>query len=254
MYERWLVTPLFRPWAELTLDEVELSSGDRILDIACGTGIVARVAKERLGETGHIVGVDVSRDMLAVARGVAPTIDWREGNADALPLRNGEFFDLVVCQQGLQFFADKAAAASQMRRALASGGRLAVATWRSDEEIPFFRELRRVAERTLGAILDQRYSFGDAELLTAVLRRASFRDVRSKIVSRTIRFDDGLPFLRLNAMALVGMSAAGKGMDPEERKRIVEALVTESSPVLQDYLDGSGIAFEVSTNLAVAKA
>ncbi|RWP09182.1 MAG: methyltransferase domain-containing protein [Mesorhizobium sp.] len=77
MYERWLVGPLFRPWAEMALDELELSSGDRVLDIACGTGIVARVARERLGGAGFVVGIDVSADMLAVARAVELAIDWR---------------------------------------------------------------------------------------------------------------------------------------------------------------------------------
>jgi ubiquinone/menaquinone biosynthesis C-methylase UbiE len=128
----------------MILDEVQLSSGDRVLDIACGTGIVARVARERFGDAGSIVGIDVSPDRLAVARAVAPSIDWREGNASALPLHDGEQFDVVVCQQGLQFVADKPAAAAQMRRALAEGGRLAVATWRCDDEMPFFREIRRV--------------------------------------------------------------------------------------------------------------
>lgn len=253
MYERWLVDPLFRPWAEITLEGLELSPGDRVLDIACGTGIVARVAKERLGDAGYIVGIDISSDMLAVARAVAPRIDWREGNASALPLRDGEQFDVVVCQQGTQFFPDKPTAAAQMRRALVKGGRLAVATWRSDDEIPFFRELRRVAERHLGAIDDQRYSFGDAAALEALLRDAGFHDVRSRTISRTIRFTDGAPFLRLNTMALVGMSAAGKAMADEERKRIVEEIVSESARALQQYSDGSGLAFELSTNLATAR-
>jgi len=128
-YERWLVGPLFRSFAERTLDEVQPSRGQRILDIACGTGIVARLAKERIGAAGHVVGVDISSDMLAVARAVAPSIDWREGNAGALPLHRGEQFDIVVCQQGLQFFPDKPAAAGEMRRALTRGGRLAVSTW-----------------------------------------------------------------------------------------------------------------------------
>jgi len=97
MYERWIVGPLFRPWAELTLDEMKLSPGDRVLDIACGTGIVARVAKERLGTAGHVVGVDISRGMLAVARQVAPDIEWREGNAIDLPLLEKEPFDVIVC-------------------------------------------------------------------------------------------------------------------------------------------------------------
>jgi ubiquinone/menaquinone biosynthesis C-methylase UbiE len=124
-------------------------------------GIVGRVPKERLGDAGNVVGIDVSADMLAVARAVAPNIDWREGNATALPLNDGEQFDVVVCQQGLQFFPDKAGAVTEMRRALSDRGRLAIATWRSDDEIPFFRAMRKVAERHLGAIVDQRYSFGD---------------------------------------------------------------------------------------------
>ncbi|BCH27281.1 class I SAM-dependent methyltransferase [Mesorhizobium sp. L-8-3] len=253
MYERWLVGPLFRPWAETTLEMVELSPGDRLLDNACGTGIVARVARERLGAAGYVVGVDISPDMLAVARVVAPRIDWREGDASALPLQDGEEFEVVVCQQGLQFFPDRSAAAREMRRALAKGGRLAVATWRPDDEIPFFRELRYVAERHLGAIADRRHSFGDAAPLEALLRDAGFHDVRSRTISRTIRFDDGAPLLRLNTMALVGMSPAGNEMSDRERKRVVEKIVGESKPVLRSYADGSGLAFELRSNVATAR-
>ncbi|TPN84851.1 methyltransferase domain-containing protein [Mesorhizobium sp. CU2] len=253
MYERWLVGPLFRPWAEATFDEVKLNPSNRVLDIACGTGIVARVARDRLGAPGYVVGVDVNPDMLAVARTVAPDIDWRAGNASALPLRDGEQFDVVVCQQGLQFFPDKPAAVAQMRRALAQGGRLAVATWRSDEEIPFFRELRRVAERYLGPIADLRHGFGAEAPLEALLRDAGFHDVRSRTIARTIRFEDGAPLLRLNTMALVGMSAAGKAMADQERKRVVDDIVGGSAPVLQSYADGSGVAFELASNLATAK-
>ena len=254
MYERWLVGPLFRPWAELMLEEAKFSPADRLLDIACGTGIVARVASERLGETARVVGVDASFDMLAVARAVAPGIDWRQGSSDDLPLRNDEAFDVVVCQQGLQFFPDKPRAAAQMRRALANGGRLAVATWRSDEEVPFFLELRRVAESRLGPITDQRYGFGESAPVAALLRDAGFRDVRSRVVSLPIHFDDGAPFLRLNTMALVGMNAAGKAMSDQERKRAVTDIVNESEPVLRSYADGTGITFEVRANLATARA
>jgi ubiquinone/menaquinone biosynthesis C-methylase UbiE len=253
MYERWLVTPLFQPWAHTTLEEVHLSPGDRVLDIACGTGIVARVARQQLGETSYIVGIDMSPDMLAVARAVAPDIDWREGNAGALPLHDGEQFDVVVCQQGLQFFPDKAAAAAEMRRALVDGGRLAISTWRSDDDIPFFRTLRGVAEHHLGPIADLRHSFGDAASLQELLRGAGFHDVRSRVMSRTIRFEDGAPLLRMNTMALVGMSAAGKAMDDQQRKHVVENIISESGPVLELYANGSGIAFELRTNLATAR-
>lgn len=252
MYEGYLVGPLFRPWAEMIVEELRPSPGERFLDIACGTGILARVARERLGGEGYIVGIDISADMLAVARAVEPRIDWREGPAAALPLREKEQFDVVTCQQGLQFFPDKPAAASQMRLALAEGGRLAVATWRPDDEIPFLRGLRRIAERHLGPIVDQRHSFGDSEALEKLLSDAGFRDIRTRVLSRVIRFKD-TSFLRMNATALVGMSAAGKTMADQDRKRIVEAIVSESAPVLRAYAEGTGIAFGLSTNLATAR-
>jgi len=254
MYEMHLVGPLFRPWAKIALDEIKLSPGDRVLDIACGTGIVARVARERLQDSVHVVGIDLSRDMLSVARAVDAAIDWREGNSAALPLRDGEVFEVIICQQGLQFFPDKPAAVAQMRRAAAPGGRLAVATWRSDDESPFLRELRRIAENHLGEIADQRHSFGDAAALGKLLDEAGFVEVRSRIISRIMHFDADTWLLRGNAMALVGMSIAGKVMDETEKRRIVDTIVSESERVRDQYRDGSEIAFELSINLATAKA
>ena len=253
IFEQALVGPLFRPFAELILDDVALADGDRVLDVACGTGIVARLAKARVGQTGAVVGVDLSAPMLTVARRVAPDIDWREGDAGALPLRDGEQFDVVFCQQGVQFFPDRPAAAREMHRALVPGGRVAVSTWRPDDEIPFGRELRRVAERHLGPIVDRRHSFGDAGPLDAMLRDAGFQDVRVKTVSRTIHFPDGPIFVRLNAMALAGMSARGKDMTDEERERVVAAVVGDSADAMRPYTDASGLRFELTTNVATAR-
>ena len=253
MYEQALVGPLFRPWAELMLDDVELAAGDRVLDVACGTGIVARLAKQRLGDTGRVVGVDLSPAMLAVARRVGPDIEWREGDAGALPLLADERFDVVVCQQGLQFFPDRAAAVGQMGRALVEGGRLAVSTWRPDEELPVLRELRGIAERHVGPVMDRRHSFGEAGPLEGLLRDAGFHAVRSRTLSRTIHFDEGAVFVRLNAMALVGMSAGSKDMGDDERERTVAAIVRDSAGVLQAHTDAEGFAFELRANVVAAR-
>jgi ubiquinone/menaquinone biosynthesis C-methylase UbiE len=253
MYERWLVEPLFRPWAEILLERVELALGDRVIDLACGTGIVARLAKDRVGEKGRVVGVDVSPQMLAVARAIAPTIDWREGNANALPVGDEERFDVVVCQQGLQFFPDKPAAAREMRRVLAPGGRLVVATWRPIEEVPMFRDLQGVAERHVGAVVDQRHSYGDATAIEKLLADAGFHSIHVETMSRTIRLAEAAVFVRMNTMAVVGMSAAGAAMGDEARAQVVDAIVNESAEVLPPYADGQGLAFELSTNVATAR-
>ena len=252
MYERWLVGPLFRPFAESIILDLNLSPGESVLDIACGTGIMARVAKERVGGGGLVVGVDISSDMLSVARNVSPGIEFREGSAAALPLQEREKFDVVVCHQGFQFFADKTAAVAQMHRALKHGGKLAVATWRSDEESPFLYELRRVAERHLGPIADQRYNFAEAALEASV-RDAGFKNVGLKIISHTVHFDDGGQFVRLNAMAFVGLSGAGKGMDEEQRRQTVDAIVTDSAAVLKSHSKGSTVDFDLRTNVVTAR-
>jgi len=254
LYERWLVGPLFRPWAKVLLERAGLAAGDRVLDVACGTGIVARLAKERLGDNSHVAGVDVSPQMLAVARAVAPRVDWREGNAAALPVDDRERFDVVVCQQGLQFFPDKPTAVREMRRVMVSGGRLVIATWRSLEHTPFFRELHRVAERHLGTVDDRRHGFGDPAALERLIADAGFEDVRIDIMARTIRFGDAAVFVRLNTMALVGMSAASSTMSDEERGRLTDVIALESAEVLPAYTDAQGLAFEMVANVATARS
>lgn len=253
MYERSLVGPLFRPWAEVLLQQAELDAGDGVLDVACGTGIVARVAKERLGVGSRVVGVDVSAPMLAVAKAVAPNIDWREGNVSALSVDAREKFDVVACQQGFQFFPDRPAAAREMRRVLGRGGRLAVATWRPLEEIPIYRDLHRVAARHVGPVIDQRYSFGEATALEQLFAGAGFCAVTIETISRTTRVPDASAFVRMNAMGIVAMSAASAVMSMEERARVVATIAADSGEALTPYAAGEGLAFEMRANIVTAR-
>ena len=251
-YEQALVGPLFQPWAELTVRQMDLGPGDRVLDIACGTGIVARLAKEAVGDQGVVVGVDLSPPMIAVARRSALAIDWREGDAGALPLQPGETFDVVFCQQGLQFFPDRAAAVREMHRALARAGRVAVSTWRPDTEFPFLYTLRKIAESHIGPIDDRRHSLGERGALESLFQAAGFRDIVCSTVTRTIRFADGSAFIRLNALALVGMSAASKSMSEAEREEALSAIVRSSTEAARSSTDASGLAYELATNLLTA--
>lgn len=130
-YEEYLVPVIFGPWGNDLLTVAALRPGEHLLDVACGTGIVARLAAEKVGPTGKVVGVDINPGMLAAARksSASATIDWREGNAMALPLPDVTF-SVAVCQQGLQFFPDRAAALREMHRVLMPRGRLVVSCWK----------------------------------------------------------------------------------------------------------------------------
>ena len=227
IYERVLVGPLFRPFAEQLVARVAPTRGDSVIDVACGTGIVARVARERLGPEARIVGVDVAPAMLAVARTVDPTIDSREGNAIALPVSATEQFTVLTCHQGLQFMPDKPAAIREMRHVLAPGGRVAVATWRSLEDIPGMLELNAVAERHVGRIVDSRHSFGDATALKSLLADSGFSDVSVGTLAHDVQFADGALFARLNAMAVIGMSDKGKAMSEVERGELAGRIAAE---------------------------
>ena len=254
IYERVLVGPLFRPFAEQLVSRVALTRGDSVIDVACGTGIVTRIARERLGPEARIVGVDVAQAMLAVARTVDPTIDWREGNAVSLPVIAREHFTVLTCHQGLQFMPDKPAAIREMRRVLAPGGRVAIATWRSLEEIPGMRDLNAVVERHVGRIVDSRHSFGDANALKQLLVDAGFTDVQVGTLAHDVQFADGGLFARLNAMAAIGMSVQGKAMNEAERGELAGRIATESQDVIAKATKNDMFVLPLTTNVATAKS
>lgn len=253
LYEQYLVPPLFRPFAEDLVQDAGIRPGDHVLDVACGTGIVARLARERAGDLGVVVAVDSNNQMLEVARSVASNIEWREGDATNLPIDDTEKFDVVTCQQGIQFFPDRPAAASEMHRVLKNGGRAAISAWRPDDEFPFLLELRRVAERYVGPIADRRHCLGDATDLENVLKRGGFTDVRSRKVSHSIHFDDGMVWVRLNAAALSGMGAKSKELGADERTQAVAQIEAESADVLRKFYKEGGVDFEIGTNLATGR-
>lgn len=151
-YERSIVPYLFRPWAQVLLDRASVQPGERVLDVACGTGIVAREAAKIVGSAGQAVGVDVNPAMLAVAQEAAAgegiSVEWRESDASDLPFSD-ESFDAVFCQQGLQFFPQRDSATRKMHRVLVPGGRALVSVWRDLELHPFFAALDQVMRTSL---------------------------------------------------------------------------------------------------------
>jgi ubiquinone/menaquinone biosynthesis C-methylase UbiE len=126
VYEEFYLPALFQEWTGPMLEAARVEPGARVLDVACGTGVLARALTERVGPRGSVVGLDINEGMLTVARRVSPRVEWRAGAAEALPFE-AESFDAVLSQFGLMFFDDRRAAIREMQRVLKPGGRLAVA-------------------------------------------------------------------------------------------------------------------------------
>lgn len=125
LYETQFVPAIFQQWAPIVSDAARLTPGQRVLDVACGTGVLARTAADRVGPTGHVTGLDLNDGMLSVARRLAPDITWRQGDATDLPFP-AESFDAVLCQSALMFFPDATKAIAEMARVCRNGGSVGV--------------------------------------------------------------------------------------------------------------------------------
>jgi ubiquinone/menaquinone biosynthesis C-methylase UbiE len=253
-YERLLVPAVFRPWGERLVLAAELLPGEQVLDLACATGVVGRLAASSVGETGAVTGLDLLPGMLEVARkqaqSIRPAITRVEGNAMQMALPNAGF-DVVLCQQGLQFFPDKVTALADVRRVLKPGGRVLLSVWRPIERSPGVAALQRALERhapDTAPMLAIGFSLSSAEELRAYLSKAGFRDVRITIEVGSARFVSVEDFLHryLGALPIAGVIAS---LSAERRS----AIASDVSDSLHEYLDDEGLVFPTEINLASAK-
>ena len=175
VYEEFFVPALFREWADRVADAAAVGPGERVLDVACGTGALTRAVAARVGARGAAIGLDVNADMLAVARRKAPALEWRQGRAEALGFDSGRF-DAVVSQFGLMFFEDRRAALAEMMRVLRPGGRLAVAVWDSLERTPGYGAVTLLLQRLFGervaVALRAPFALGDPTTLRSLFTAA----------------------------------------------------------------------------------
>jgi SAM-dependent methyltransferase len=192
VYDARFVPALFAQWGSVVAAEAGVGKGDRVLDVACGTGALTLAAAEIAGPSGSVVGLDVNPEMLAVARRKPVQVEWLEGAAEALPLPDNSF-DAVVSQFGFMFFDDKPQALREMVRVLKPGGRLAVAVCDAVEDSlgynAFAQLLDRLFGREVGDAFRAPFSLGDAGRLHDICRTAGIAD--ADIVQRNgkVRFD-----------------------------------------------------------------
>lgn len=191
-YESKFVPALFGEWAPHLVEAAEVLPGNSVLDVACGTGVVARAAAELVGDGGKVVGLDLNEAMLDVARRLRPDIEWRQGDAADLPFRDGSF-DVALCQSALMFFPDVAQALREMARVVMAEGTVAVQVFSSLEAQPAYGPFVHVAARHAGpeavSLLSTYWRLGDLEELGAVMEAAGLTLTSTATRMGTAHFD-----------------------------------------------------------------
>jgi len=259
MYEQFYGPGIFQPLTEAFARFASPQKGERVLDLACGTGLVARHIAPLIGTEGKITAVDINPVMLAVARQQTPpagaSIEWLEGDATQLDLKTE--FDLVLCQQGLQFFSDKSAALKQMRQLLVKGGRIGIATWQAIEQHKVFEEFAKVEVRHLAPLgvsyedLLAPFSLHDVNQIRSFLAEAGFSKI--EITPHTIqtRFPDPKTFARKMETAY-GAVIPAFVQNPDAFLKFLDAVENETRDLVAQYTQGEIMTFPMIANLTIA--
>ncbi|MBE1875580.1 class I SAM-dependent methyltransferase [Myceligenerans pegani] len=191
VYESRFVPAIFAEWAPLLVDSAAVRAGQAVLDVACGTGIVARTAADRMGDDGAVVGLDLNEAMLTVARRIRPDLRWQQGDAADLPFPD-RAFDVALCQMSLMFMPDRARAVAELARVTRAGGTVGIVVPAGITEQPAYRRLVDVAVDEAGpdaaSLLDAYWSCGDLGELRSLFTAAGLHDLDLRTHLGTARF------------------------------------------------------------------
>ena len=249
-YQRYFVPTIGGPFAQDLIAEAALHAGERVLDVACGTGVVARLAVERVGPGGSVAALDLNPAMLSVARSIAcgGAIRFYETSAESIPLPH-DAFDVVLCQLGLQFVNDKSAALREMRRVLAPDGRVVVST---PPPNAFFDVLDHAFARHVGAdaagFVRMVFSLDDPATIERLFREAGFHDVTVRTYTRPLRLPAAREFLwqYVHCTPLAGLLS---NLDAAR----IAALESDVVQRWQRWSDDAGMTYEQGMNVAKAR-
>ena len=250
-YEALFVPALLGQFAPKVAGAARVREGERVLDVACGTGVLAREILNRVGPTGRVAGVDLNPGMIAVAKENTPDVEWHQGKAESLPFPD-ESFDAVVSQFGLMFFADRVQAIQEMLRVLTASGRLAVAVWNSFENIPAYAAEVELLQRTAGQqaadALRAPFVLGDRDELSKMFSEAGATAVEVTTHSGTALF----PSIRIVVEADLRGWLPVMGVNLSEEQ--ISQILHEAETALGSYATSDGqVRFDVSAHIVTGK-
>ncbi|MEZ2743849.1 class I SAM-dependent methyltransferase [Halopseudomonas bauzanensis] len=256
VYERYLSRNIADPWTRVLLDLVSPKSGDHVLDLACGTGSVARQVAPLVGEDGRVVAVDINPGMLKVgSKQQMPdgaTIIWDSGDATQLGLSNNAF-DIVFCQQGFQFFPDQPSAVLEMRRVLRPGGKAVVSVWQSLKQQPLYHVLFSSISKHLevpAADLDIAFSLGTEETLHKLFS-TQFKDVQVAAITLPVRIPEPAKFVQFSILGAATSIPSFANMDAASRLALIEKVTSDTLTAVQGFVEGGVLVFDMSTHIVV---
>jgi SAM-dependent methyltransferase len=253
IYERYRVPTEFEPLALIFLERVGLKEGERVLDVACGTGIVGRLAVEQVGGLRAVTGVDINPAMLEVARSASRSngaMEWHTGSAEALPFPDREF-DVVLCQQGLQFFDDRQKALSEMFRVLKPGGRLGIAVWQTLQHDPFGLAVADALRRHVSEAAAERaaQALGTEDVLRSLMKGAGFREIVIETVVLTRESESVEQSVRHHLASSGRLAAIAGALSEESRAAVIADVVA----ALRPYRHPDGWRIPRGTYIAMAR-
>lgn len=257
VYEQFLVPAIAAPWARILVEHANPKVGDCVVDVACGTGIVAREVAPLLGNEGRVFGIDLNPAMLAVARRLSPPagalIEWHEASALQLPLPTG-MADLVLCQQGLQFFPDRLAALCEMRRVLKEQGCVVLSVWKALSCHPVYEAFLTSAARHLGTVgtaLASPFSLGEGGDLRRLLEAAGFRSIKVVPTTHESFFPSAERFVFFSLTAAAAAVPAFAGLDGAARSEVAEGVARDIEDLVLGSRVEQGLRIPLSAHVAI---
>ncbi|MBT3942556.1 MAG: methyltransferase domain-containing protein [Chloroflexi bacterium] len=255
VYDQYFGPSMFVSSAKPLMAHASLSPGQKVLDLACGSGVVTEIVAGVVGSGGSVVGLDFSPPMLGVARAksiAGASVEWVEADASKIPFPD-DTFDAVVCQHGFQFFPDPLACVNEVKRVLKPGGRLTLTVWADAGEHPLYEAVFRSVSNRIEVpyeMVARPFLFGSLSDVSSLLKGAGFGEVKESSESFDVSFPSPDRWAQLSVMGAAAAVPAFGDLSPEERGALGPAVAAEVKDLLKSHIQGDSVVVPMKSHYA----